>query len=90
MLDNKNLWYLMGASLFVIYGAGLYFLLAGQPGHLFVRLSAIILVAHALEIPLALKKVRERQPSVPRVAALTLVFGLVYWVPASRGVFPVR
>ena len=90
MLDNKNLWVVMGASLFVIYGAGLYFLLTGQPGHLLVKLSAIILVAHALEIPLALRKVKDRQPNVPRVALLTLVFGLVFWIPASRGVFPVR
>jgi hypothetical protein len=87
MLDNRNLWIALGAGLIAIYVAALLMLLQGQPGHVLVRLSAIILVAHLLEIPLAFNRLRERKPDPLRVIALTFVFGLVWWVPARRGVF---
>ena len=87
MLDNKNFWLALGVGLLAIYGAGLLFLIQGQPGHVLVRLSAIILVAHVLEIPLAFARLREKKPSALRLVALTFVFGLVWWVPARRGVF---
>lgn len=87
MLDNRNFWIALGAVLVAIYLAALLFLLQGQTGHVLVRLSAIILVAHLLEIPLAFHRLREKKPDPLRLVALTFVFGLVWWVPARRGVF---
>jgi hypothetical protein len=90
MLDNRNFWLALCASLLAIYAAALVLLLQGQAGHVLVRLSAIILAAHLLEIPLAFNRLRERKPAPLRVVALTFVFGLAWWVPARRGVFAVR
>jgi hypothetical protein len=90
MLDNRMLWIVLGASLLALYAAGLVLAVQGQLGHVLVRLSVIILAAHLLEIPLAFRRLRGKEASPARVMGLTFVFGLVWWLPASRGVFAVR
>jgi hypothetical protein len=59
-------------------GAGLHGALAGA-----------LLAAHLLEIPLAFHMLRGRNAQAPRVIVGTLLFGLIWWVPARRGVFSV-
>ncbi|HUR40641.1 MAG TPA: hypothetical protein VM240_05680 [Verrucomicrobiae bacterium] len=87
MLDNRNFWLANMAVLLVIYAIGLALALEGQFGHVMVRLSAIILAAHLLEIPLAFRQLKDRKPNPLKAALLTFVFGLVWWVPARRGIF---
>lgn len=89
MLDNRNFWLASMAALLLIYAIGLALALEGQFGHVMVRLSAIILVAHLLEIPLALSQLKDRKPNPLKAALLTFMFGLVWWVPAKRGIFSV-
>ena len=49
-----------------------------------------LVAAHVLELPVAFRRLRERNPEPGRVVAATLVFGLLWWIPASRGLFAVR
>lgn len=90
MLNSKP--FLFG-SMFgccVIYLAALWLALQGHTTHGLVIAAAVLLIAHALEIPLALRKLQKLDPSLPRLVVLTLLFGLLWWVPARRGLFPVR
>lgn len=90
MLNNRSFWVANIAVLLVVYAGGLWFLLQGQSGHWLVLLCAVILAAHLLEIPLAFGKLKPLNPQPLRVAVLTFIFGLLWWVPAKRGLFPVR
>ncbi len=89
MLENRNFWIAHMVVLIVLYVAGLVLVLQGQTGHLLVKLDIIILVFHLLEIPWAYKVLKSRNPNVLRLCVMTLVFGLVWWVPARRGLFAV-
>lgn len=90
MLNNKLFWYANILGLFAIYAGGAYFALQGNAGHWLVLLSAVILVAHLLEIPLAFSQLKALNPQPLRVIVLTFVVGLLWWVPAKRGLFAVR
>jgi hypothetical protein len=90
VLNNRSFWIANIAALLIVYAGGLWFVLQGQTGHWLVLLSIVILVAHLLEIPLAFRQLRALNPEPLRVAVMTLIFGLLWWVPARRGLFAVR
>ncbi|MGH8454013.1 MAG: hypothetical protein ACRES4_03030 [Nevskiales bacterium] len=89
-MNNRNFWIANILGLLGVYAGGLFFALKGQTGHWLVLLSIVILVAHLLEIPLAFMQLKARNPQSLRVVVLTFIFGLLWWVPARRGIFPVR
>lgn len=90
MLNNRNFWIaqLLGLSLLYVVAAVLAW--QGQTSHWIVLLAAVILIAHVLEIPLAFRVLKPQNPEPLRVLVLTLIFGLLWWVPAKRGLFAVR
>lgn len=87
MTDNKNFWTMQMAFLSAVYAFALATLLSGNSSHIVVLISALLLAAHALEIPLAFYMLRGRSASAPRVIVMCLLFGLIWWVPARRGLF---
>jgi hypothetical protein len=90
VLDNRNFWIAQNVGLVLLYLAGLVLVIQGNTGHLLVKLDLIILVFHLLEIPWAFKVLKPLNPQPSRVIVMTLVFGLLWWVPASRRLFAVR
>ena len=90
MLDNRAFWIANMLGLGLIYVAGAYMALNGQPTHWLALLSALILATHVLEIPLAFQKLKALDPQPVRVVLFTFVLGLLWWVPARRGLFAVR
>ena len=62
----------------------------GQSGHFVVLLAGVILVAHVLELPLAFRVLKPRNPAPLRVLLGTFLFGFTWWLPAKRGIYPVR
>ena len=87
MMNNKSFWGVQMAALSLLYVYALFVGLSGQHTHPTVLISALLLAAHALEIPLALYVLRGRSASLPRLLVLTLLFGLIWWIPARRGIF---
>ena len=47
-------------------------------------LALILLVGHALEVLIALKRIRLYQGPLVDSIALTLLFGFLHWIPLSR------
>ena len=90
MLANRNFWIAQMLGLSLLYTAGLVLAIQGQTGHILVKLDLVILAAHLLEIPWAFKVLKERDPQPLRVVVMTFVFGLLWWVPARRGLFAVN
>ncbi|MES2489651.1 MAG: hypothetical protein V4607_07640 [Pseudomonadota bacterium] len=90
MMNNKSFWIAQMAALGLVYALGLFFGLSGQHTHPTVLISVLLLAAHALEIPLALYMLKGRSASLPRLLVLTLLFGLIWWIPARRGIFQVN
>lgn len=90
MLQRKAFWIAQMLGLLAFYAwAGLH-LAQGDSGHRSVWVAAIILGLHALEIPLAFYRLRGRGAQPLRVVLATQLFGLLWWVPASRGIFALR
>lgn len=89
MLDRKEFWLAIMAAIALLYAGALWMILQGHPAHPLVRISIIFVLAHVLELPLAFRALRDRNPDRKRVTAATLVFGAAWWVPARRGVFAV-
>ncbi|MDR3416164.1 MAG: hypothetical protein P4L83_08260 [Nevskia sp.] len=90
MLDNKFFWYPQQLFLVGFWLASAWLLLHGQTKHWLVGLATVMLITHALEIPLVLRLLKGRDPAPAHVSLMTLIFGLTWWVPARRGVFAVR
>lgn len=87
MLQKAEFWLALMAGLVLFYAYALLLLLQGQHQHLVLTISMVLLAAHALEIPLALRALRGRGISFAKMLLPTLLFGLLWWVPTSRGVF---
>ena len=90
MFNNKSFWGSQMALLLAVYLFAAFKLLQGDSSHIVVTIAAILLIAHALEIPLAYFMLKNRSPSFLRLLPLTLLFGLIWWVPARRGLFKVN
>jgi len=90
MLNKPLFWISQMALLSAVYLFAAFKLLQGDSSHIMVTIAAVLLIAHALEIPLAYRVLKDRQPSAARLLPLTLLFGLIWWVPARRGIFKVK
>ena len=90
MTNSKSFWGVQMAALLLVYALALFIGLSGQHDHIIVKIGVILLIAHALEIPLSLYMLRGRSASLPRLLVMTLLFGLVWWIPARRGIFQVN
>lgn len=90
MFNNKSFWGSQMALLVAVYLFALLKLVQGDTSHLAVLIAGVLLAAHALEIPLAYVMLKNRSPSFARLLPLTLLFGLIWWVPARRGLFKVN
>lgn len=47
--------------------------------------AAILLLAHALELPFVMPHVRRYQGPLALSVLLTMLFGLLHWLPLKRG-----
>ena len=84
-MGEQRIWYGLQAVLVVFL---LIVPLVGLLGfHVpFLTLFAgIILLAHVLEIPLAMNKLRSKNLPAGKVVLKTLVFGFTWWLPLSKG-----
>jgi hypothetical protein len=90
MLQRRGFWLAIMLAIVVLYAGALAMIAQGHPAHPLVRISILFVLAHILELPLAFRALRERQPGRGRLIAATLVFGAAWWLPARRGVFAVR
>lgn len=90
MTSSKTFWIANIAGLAAFYAYATMHLLQGDSGHRSVLVAAIILGLHVLEVPLAIFMLKGRNAQPLRVIVATLLFGLLWWVPARRGLFAVR
>lgn len=90
MFRSRTFWLLQMLALAALYLAAAWLAIHGMTAHVLVQMAGIILAAHVLEIPLAFYMLKERQPQVLRTMFATLLFGLVWWIPARRGLFAVK
>jgi hypothetical protein len=89
MTHHKLFWQFFMATLLALYAAAVVRIALGDVDHRNVQLAAIILIAHVLEIPLAFRMLKDKKPQAARAILATLLFGLVWWIPARRGIFAV-
>lgn len=90
MIDKKGFWIAQMIVLLAIYTAAAWVAIDGDTTHLLVRVTVLVLAAHVLEIPLAFARLKGLGATPLRVILLTFLFGLLWWMPARRGVFAVR
>ncbi len=92
MANNKNFWLAMNAFLSLWYIAvfGYVLFMGGAWSEWVPMVTLVILAAHVLEIPLAWKMVSPRNPALGRLLVMTTLFGLTWWIPASKGIYSVR
>lgn len=87
MMDSKAFWLANNAVILALYGVAAVLFSQGQDSHWLVILAAVIVVAHVLEIPLAMKVLKDRHPSMGRLIVGTVLFGFTWWLPAKKGVY---
>lgn len=90
MSNTKGFWLVQMFGLLAFYAFAGWHVAQGQMEHRSVWVAAVILGLHLLEIPLAFFMLKGRNAQALRVIILTQLFGLLWWVPAKRGVFAVR
>lgn len=89
-MNSKPFWIAQNIALLVLYGAASVLCTTGRSEHFIVLLATVVLVAHVLEIPVAFKLLKDRNPAPLRVILGTVLFGFTWWLPAKRGIYPVR
>lgn len=85
MQEEQRIWYGLQAGLVVFWLIVAVVGLMGFDLPWLNTLAVIIFVAHVLEIPLAMNKLRSQQVPAGKVALKTLVFGFTWWLPLSKG-----
>ncbi len=90
MSNKKGFWLAQMIAVLVVYCVALMHIFQGHPEHRLVLICAVVMVAHLLEIPLAFAMLKGRNAQPLRVIVLTQLFGLIWWVPAKRGIFSVN
>ena len=90
MTQDKRFWLAIQAGLAVFYAWAVFNAATQGFMHRSVLIALVILAAHVLEIPVAFKKLKALNPDPVRVSICTILFGLVWWIPASRGLIAVR
>ena len=89
MMDSKGFWIFNNVVILGFYGFAAGLLMAGNTQHWIVLVAGIILAAHVLEIPLAMKVLKDKNASFGRLAVGTLLFGYTWWIPAKKGIYQV-
>jgi hypothetical protein len=90
MFETRRFWLSQMLVLIVFYAVAVVLTLYGMTTHWVVKVAVVLLAAHVLEIPLAFYVLRARNPQAVRVMIATLLFGLVWWIPAKRGLVAVN
>jgi hypothetical protein len=90
MFNTRGFWLSQMLVLIVLYAAAIVLSLNGLTSHVVVKVAIVVLAAHVLEIPLAFYVLRGRDPQALRVIGGTLLFGLIWWIPARRGLLAVN
>lgn len=89
MFKTRGFWLSQMLVLTMLYTAAIVLNLNGLTSHVVVKVAIVLLAAHVLEIPLAFYVLRDRNPQALRVMIGTLLFGLIWWIPARRGLLAV-
>ncbi len=89
MMDNKWFWVAQNLFLLAVYACGAAMLIDGKTDSVMVWISAIILIAHVLEIPIAMQVLKAKNPAPGRLVLGTLLFGFTWWLPAKKGIYEV-
>jgi len=89
MLDSRLFWRANQALILAVYVAGVVLAVTGRGDHIVARTAAIVPLVHLLEIPLAMRVLKEKKPAIGRLLVGTLLFGLFWWIPARRGLVQV-
>ena len=71
MRHRKEFWLTLMALCVLFYGRALWHVIEGETGALSVIIAAIIIGLHILEVPMALRLLRNRNPNPIKVSALT-------------------
>lgn len=90
MTQTKGFWMVQMAALLVLYTVAAVQFSQGHTDSRQILVTALILGAHVLELPLAFIMLKGKNAQPLRVIAATLLFGLLWWVPAKRGIFAVN
>lgn len=85
MKSDQKVWYVLQAGLVVFWLIVPIVGLIGYEVPLLTMLALFIFVAHVLEIPLAINKLRGKDIPSGRVVLNTLIFGFTWWLPVSKG-----
>ena len=89
LLDRKEFWLGAMALIAFIYLIALVLLLLVGTHNPLVRLAVFMLIVHAIELPIAFKRLAPLKPNPQKLVPLVLLFGAAWWVPAQKGMFPV-
>lgn len=89
LLDRKEFWLGAMALIAFIYLIALVLLMLVGTHTFIVKLALLMLAVHALELPIAFKRLAPRKPRPQKLVPLVLLFGAAWWVPAQKGLFPV-
>ena len=54
---------------------------------LWVKIWALLLVLHVMELPIAFLATKERPASLVQTILMTILFGFTWWLPVRLGVF---
>lgn len=84
-MGEQRIWYGLQAGLVVFWLIVPLVGLLGFHVPFLTLFAAIILLAHVLEIPLAINRLRPLKLPAGKVALKTLVFGFTWWLPLSKG-----
>jgi hypothetical protein len=84
-MGEQRIWYGLQAGLVVFWLLVPLVGLLGFHVPFLTLFAAIILLAHLLEIPLAINRLRALNLPAGKVALKTLVFGFTWWLPLSKG-----
>lgn len=84
-MGEQRIWYGMQAGLVFFWLAVPLVGLLGYHIPALTILAGIILLAHVLEIPLAMNRLRSKNLPAGKVIMKTLVFGFTWWLPLSKG-----
>jgi hypothetical protein len=85
---KQQFWFALQAGLVGFWVAVPVLELTGNSWPFVLPLAGLVLLAHVLEIPLAMRKLKALDLPVGTIAIKTLVFGFTWWLPLSKGQTP--
>jgi hypothetical protein len=90
MFDKTSFWATLIAGLSLLYVVAAVIALRGDTHHWTVTTSLVLLGLHVLEIPMAFLQLRAKKPAPLRFLLMTVLYGLLWWVPVKRGLYKAR